>query len=95
MIVEQIHKQKKWKIGVLSTVNLNHATDAHSTIADTLALSEAVKEAVDFYNKHPKETLILVTADHETGGLLLTDYEYARIKKPYEKTLSPSKTQTQ
>ena len=55
-----------------------HANDARSTIADTLALSEAVKEAVDFYNKHPKETLILVTADHETGGLTIgyagTDY---------------------
>ena len=140
-----------------------HANDARSTIADTLALSEAVKEAVDFYNKHPKETLILVTADHETGGLtigfagtdynlffntlksqkisyakfdsdyvssykknktsfddvmkdvtelfglkvpgsdgknnngglVLTDYEYSRIKKAYEKTLSPSKKATQ
>lgn len=46
-----------------------HANDARSTIADTLALSNAVKEAIDFYNKHPTETLILVTADHETGGL--------------------------
>ena len=138
-----------------------HANDARSTIADTL--SDAVKEAVEFYNKHPKETLILVTADHETGGLtigfagtdynlffntlksqkisyakfdsdyvssykknktsfddvmkdvtelfglkvpgsdgknnngglVLTDYEYSRIKKAYEKTLSPSKKATQ
>ncbi len=55
-----------------------HANDARSTIADTVALSDAVKEAIDFYNKHPKETLILVTADHETGGLTIgfagTDY---------------------
>ncbi|MCR4735317.1 MAG: alkaline phosphatase [Treponema sp.] len=55
-----------------------HANDARSSIADTLALSEAVEEAIDFYNKHPKETLILVTADHETGGLTIgyagTDY---------------------
>ena len=55
-----------------------HANDARSTIADTIALSEAVKEAIAFYNKHPKETLILVTADHETGGLTIgfagTDY---------------------
>lgn len=43
-----------------------HANDARSTIADTVALSDAVKEAIDFYNKHPGETLILVTADHET-----------------------------
>ncbi len=55
-----------------------HANDARSTIADTIALSEAVKEAIAFYNEHPKETLILVTADHETGGLTIgfagTDY---------------------
>lgn len=55
-----------------------HANDARSTIADTVALSDAVKEAIDFYNKHPKETLIIVTADHETGGLTIgfagTDY---------------------
>lgn len=55
-----------------------HANDARSSIADTLALSSAVEEAIEFYNKHPKETLILVTADHETGGLTIgyagTDY---------------------
>ena len=55
-----------------------HANDARSSIADTLALSDAVEEAIAFYNKHPKETLILVTADHETGGLTIgyagTDY---------------------
>ena len=55
-----------------------HANDARSSIADTLALSEAVDEAIEFYNRHPKETLIIVTADHETGGLTIgyagTDY---------------------
>jgi alkaline phosphatase len=48
-----------------------HANDAGSTISDTIALSKAVEEAVAFYNKHPKETLILVTGDHETGGLTI------------------------
>ena len=56
-----------------------HANDAGSTISDTIALSEAVEEAVDFYNEHPDETLILVTGDHETGGLTIgyagTDYD--------------------
>ncbi len=56
-----------------------HANDAGSTIADTLALSDAVAEAVAFYNQHPNETLILVTGDHETGGLTIgyagTDYD--------------------
>lgn len=56
-----------------------HANDAASTITDTIALDNAVKEAVEFYNEHPDETLILVTGDHETGGLTIgfagTDYD--------------------
>ena len=140
-----------------------HANDARSSIADTLALSTAVEEAIEFYNKHPKETLIIVTADHETGGLtigyagtdynlffrtldnqkisyakfdsdyvsnykkngtsleevmtdveqlfglklpgsegsnkngglVLTDYEYSRIKTAYEKTIKNDKSRTQ
>lgn len=46
-----------------------HANDAASTISDTVALDDSVKEAIEFYNAHPDDTLILVTADHETGGL--------------------------
>jgi len=34
-----------------------------------LALDRAVGVAVDFYNEHPEDTLIIVTGDHETGGL--------------------------
>ncbi|WP_343210324.1 alkaline phosphatase [Anaerolentibacter hominis] len=56
-----------------------HANDAGSTVNDTIALDNAVKEAVKFYEKHPTETLILVTGDHETGGLTIgfagTDYD--------------------
>lgn len=56
-----------------------HANDAVSTISDTIALDDAVAKAVEFYEKHPDETLILVTGDHETGGLTIgyagTDYD--------------------
>lgn len=56
-----------------------HANDAAATITDTLAMDEAVGKAVEFYNEHPDETLILVTGDHETGGLTIgfagTDYD--------------------
>ena len=56
-----------------------HANDAASTISDTIALDNAVAKAVDFYNEHPDETLIIVTGDHETGGLTIgfagTDYD--------------------
>lgn len=56
-----------------------HANDAAATITDTLALDDAVGKAIEFYNEHPDETLILVTGDHETGGLTIgfagTDYD--------------------
>lgn len=56
-----------------------HANDAASTIADTIALDNAIDVAVEFYNEHPDETLIIVTGDHETGGLTIgfagTDYD--------------------
>ncbi len=56
-----------------------HANDAASTIHDTLALADAVQIAIDFAEEHADETLILVTGDHETGGLTIgfagTDYD--------------------
>ena len=48
-----------------------HANDAAASIHDVLEMSNAVQAAVDFYNAHPNETLILVTADHETGGMAI------------------------
>lgn len=56
-----------------------HANDAATTIKETIAMDQAVQKAVDFYQDHPDETLILVTGDHETGGLTIgfagTDYD--------------------
>ena len=48
-----------------------HANDGTASIYDTLAFDAAVKEAVDFAKKHPDETLIVVSGDHECGGLTL------------------------
>ncbi len=48
-----------------------HANDAAASIYDTLALDDAVAEAVKFYRQHPEETLIVVTGDHETGGMTI------------------------
>ena len=50
----------------------SHGNDTKAVILETLSLSDAVAEAVRFYNEHPDETLIVVTADHETGGLTLS-----------------------
>ncbi|RAK11733.1 alkaline phosphatase [Halanaerobium saccharolyticum] len=48
-----------------------HANDAVTNIYDTIAFDKAILEAVKFYNQHPDETLIVVTGDHECGGLTL------------------------
>lgn len=48
-----------------------HANDAATEINETLAFSDAVQSAIDFYNEHPDDTLIIVTGDHETGGLTI------------------------
>lgn len=48
-----------------------HANDAAANINDTLAMNEAIEYALDFYNEHPDETLIIVTGDHECGGLTI------------------------
>lgn len=46
-----------------------HAHDAASVVKETIDFDQCIRMAYDFYLKHPNETLILVTADHETGGL--------------------------
>ena len=46
-----------------------HANEAASNLREVLALDDAVKEAVKFMKKHPQDTLIVVTGDHETGGM--------------------------
>lgn len=48
-----------------------HCNDATGTIYDTLALDAAIAKAVEFYKKHPEDTLIVVAADHETGGMAM------------------------
>lgn len=48
-----------------------HANDAASSITNTISFDKAVQKAMAFYEKHPEETLIVVTGDHECGGLTL------------------------
>ncbi len=46
-----------------------HNNDAATAFNEVVDLDNAVKVAYEFYKKHPKETLIVLTADHETGGI--------------------------
>lgn len=45
-----------------------HRNSTKRMLESVLQLDRAVKKAYEFYLKHPDETLIIVTADHETGG---------------------------
>jgi alkaline phosphatase len=49
-----------------------HVNDALNTIGDTLEFDQAVRVALDFQAQHP-DTLVIVTADHATGGLTIED----------------------
>ena len=46
-----------------------HSNDGGAVVKEILNFNEAIKVAYDFYLAHPTETLIVVTADHNTGGL--------------------------
>jgi len=48
-----------------------HANDAAANLRDVLALDEAVKVALAFQEKKPGKTLVVVTGDHETGGMTM------------------------
>lgn len=65
-----------------------HDNDAATAIHDVYHFSDAIQKAVDFYNKYPNETLIIVTADHETGGMSLGTREHG-----YESNIAVLKNQ--
>lgn len=48
-----------------------HSNDAATVFHEVVDMDEAIKVAYEFYSQHPDETLIVVTADHETGGFVL------------------------
>ncbi len=48
-----------------------HDNNAMDLVDATLRFDDAVKVAYEFYLRHPDETLIIVTADHETGGVTI------------------------
>ncbi len=74
-----------------------HHHDIAAVISDLLAFDDAVKVAYDF-QKSNADTLLVITADHETGGMMVLPYaqtgeEYeginlkaiSKIKASYEK----------
>ena len=53
-----------------------HANDAATTFMETNDMACSVDLALSFMERHPGQTLIVVTADHETGGLMLGSGHY-------------------
>lgn len=48
-----------------------HSNDAATAFHEVIDMDQAIRVAYEFYEQHPDETLIVVTADHETGGISL------------------------
>lgn len=48
-----------------------HANDGGAVIKEIVNFQKSIDIAYQFYLQHPDETLIVVTADHDTGGMAL------------------------
>ena len=68
-----------------------HANDAMTAIDDIIDLDNAVDRALAFYGRHPEETLIVVTGDHETGGMSV-GHATTGYKARYDRLLGQKKS---
>lgn len=73
----------------------SHPRDIATAVKETIEFDRSVRLAYEFYKKHPDETLIIVTADHETGGLTIGEttthpfnWEYVNYQKMSKESLS-------
>ncbi len=69
-----------------------HANDAEYTALESIDFCHAVQVAFDFADKNPG-TLVVVTADHETGGLTLISPKDVREGKVKTDAYEPANTQ--
>jgi len=72
--IEILNKNKKGFFLMIEGSQIDfagHLNDAEGVIAETLDFDKAVGVAIDFAKKDGK-TLVIVTADHETGGVTIT-----------------------
>ncbi len=60
-----------------------HSNKVMPTVMGVIDMDKAIEKAYQFYLAHPDETLIVVTADHETGGIAL-GHRYNVNWKAYE-----------
>lgn len=53
-----------------------HANDAKTAFSEIMLVDSCLTLACDFYKQHPDETLIVITSDHDTGGMSLGNRSY-------------------
>jgi len=73
--IEVLYKDSRGFFLMVEGSRVDHAShnnDIAGVIAELREFDEAVRVALEFYNKHPKETLLIVTTDHDNGGLSIT-----------------------
>lgn len=69
-----------------------HGNDGGTVVKEILNFNKCIRVAYDFYLQHPEETLIIITADHDTGGMTvgvnngpknitLKEMDYQKISK--------------
>lgn len=69
-----------------------HDNKTMSTINEILEFDKAIEVAYKFYLEHPEETMIVVTADHETGGISLgvrkgsPSVNWAKLEEQWEES---------
>ncbi|MDR3308922.1 MAG: alkaline phosphatase [Tannerella sp.] len=69
-----------------------HGNDLASVIHEVIDMDEAIKVAFEFYKKHPNETLIVISADHDTGGVTVgrgsLNLKYLQYQKQSQEELT-------
>lgn len=69
-----------------------HDNKTMNMVNEVLDFNDAVAVAYEFYQAHPDETLIVVTADHETGGIAIgsrkggSKVNWAKLEKQWEES---------
>lgn len=79
--LEVLRENRKGFFAMIEGGRIDHAAhrnDAAGTIRDVLAFDDAVGVALDFQRRNP-DTLLIVTADHETGGMALIEHGKAHV----------------
>ena len=62
----------------------SHRNNTKYTVQETLDFDRAIGKALEFASSN-KETLVIITADHETGGMTLTggDIDKGKVTAKY------------